>query len=296
MIRCKCWNNGQLGFFAALERRNFVLNQMEANGFITGSERRAAAAKPLGLVTQRRERSVDAGYFLEEVRRELIGKFGETDDAGPYSVYDGGLWVRTSLKPDFQLYAEQALRDGLVRYDSGKGWRGPIATIDPGPGWGGRLSAQNLGAGYPEWRIAVVLGKAGAAAQIGFADGTTGVLPASGAMAPKRGTATAAFNVMKAGDIIADKKIRDRFRELEAEGYGDLPVCMAKTQKSFTDNEKILGRPTGFDVTVRGLEVSAGAGFVVPLLGDMLRMPGLPEVPAAEHMKIDGAGRIEGLS
>ena len=79
-------------------------------------------------------------------------------------------------------------------------------------------------------------------------------------------------------------------------GLGELPVCMAKTQKSFTDNEKILGRPTGFDVTVRGLEVSAGAGFVVPLLGDMLRMPGLPEVPAAEHMKIDGAGRIEGLS
>ncbi len=79
-------------------------------------------------------------------------------------------------------------------------------------------------------------------------------------------------------------------------GLGDLPVCMAKTQKSFTDNEKILGRPTGFDVTVRGIEVSAGAGFVVPLLGDMLRMPGLPEVPAAEHMKIDGAGRIEGLS
>jgi formate--tetrahydrofolate ligase len=79
-------------------------------------------------------------------------------------------------------------------------------------------------------------------------------------------------------------------------GLGELPVCMAKTQKSFTDNEKILGRPTGFDVTVRGLEVSAGAGFVVPLLGDMLRMPGLPEVPAAEYMKIDGAGRIEGLS
>jgi len=79
-------------------------------------------------------------------------------------------------------------------------------------------------------------------------------------------------------------------------GLGELPACIAKTQKSFTDNEKTLGRPTGFDVTVRGLEVSAGAGFVVPLLGDMLRMPGLPEVPASEHMKIDGAGRIEGLS
>ncbi|MBA4043238.1 MAG: penicillin-binding protein, partial [Erythrobacter sp.] len=84
---------------AALERRNFVLGQMEANGFITGSERRAAAAKPLGLVTQRRERSVDAGYFLEEVRRDLIERFGETAEDGGNSVYAGGLWVRTSLDP-----------------------------------------------------------------------------------------------------------------------------------------------------------------------------------------------------
>ena len=79
-------------------------------------------------------------------------------------------------------------------------------------------------------------------------------------------------------------------------GLGGLPVCMAKTQKSFSDDEKKIGRPSGFNVTVRGLEVSAGAGFVVPLLGDMLRMPGLPEVPSAEHMRIDGTGRIEGLS
>ena len=105
-----------------------------------------------------------------------------------------------------------------------------------------------------------------------------------------------ATQIYGADSVVFAPAARASMKRMAEIGLGELPVCMAKTQKSFTDNEKILGRPTGFDVTVRGLEVSAGAGFVVPLLGDMLRMPGLPEVPAAEHMKIDGAGRIEGLS
>ena len=105
-----------------------------------------------------------------------------------------------------------------------------------------------------------------------------------------------ATQIYGADGVVFAPAARASMKRMAEIGLGELPVCMAKTQKSFTDNEKILGRPTGFDVTVRGLEVSAGAGFVVPLLGDMLRMPGLPEVPAAEHMKIDGAGRIEGLS
>ena len=105
-----------------------------------------------------------------------------------------------------------------------------------------------------------------------------------------------ATQIYGADGVVFAPAARASMKRMAEIGLGELPVCMAKTQKSFTDNEKILGRPTGFDVTVRGLEVSAGAGFVVPLLGDMLRMPGLPEVPAAEHMSIDGAGRIEGLS
>jgi formate--tetrahydrofolate ligase len=105
-----------------------------------------------------------------------------------------------------------------------------------------------------------------------------------------------ATQIYGADGVVFAPAARASMKRMAEIGLGELPVCMAKTQKSFTDNEKILGRPAGFDVTVRGLEVSAGAGFVVPLLGDMLRMPGLPEVPAAEHMKIDGAGRIEGLS
>lgn len=105
-----------------------------------------------------------------------------------------------------------------------------------------------------------------------------------------------ATQIYGADGVVFTPAARTSMKRMAEIGLGELPVCMAKTQKSFTDNEKILGRPSGFDVTVRGLEVSAGAGFVVPLLGDMLRMPGLPEVPAAEHMSIDGTGRIEGLS
>ena len=75
-----------------------------------------------------------------------------------------------------------------------------------------------------------------------------------------------------------------------------LPICMAKTQKSFSDNDKKIGRPTGFRITVREFEIAAGAGFLIPILGNMMRMPGLPAVPASEHMDIDNDGVISGLS
>ena len=85
---------------------------------------------PLGLATQRSSRSVDAGYFLEEVRRQLLADFGETAEDGPNSVYAGGLWVRTSLDPEMQIAARDAMRAGLRRYHGNRGWAGPIATID----------------------------------------------------------------------------------------------------------------------------------------------------------------------
>ncbi|MFY7744637.1 MAG: penicillin-binding protein 1A, partial [Erythrobacter sp.] len=176
---------------AALERRNFVLNQMEANGFITGSQRREAAAKPLGLVTQRRERSVDAGYFLEEVRRELIERFGENAEDGENSVYAGGLWVRTSLDPQMQLAARDALREGLLRYHGGRAWTKPIATIDVSEGnWASQLQSSPLGISYRDWKIGVVTSRSGASARIGFADGKEAPLYGL----PDR---------LKAGDVIA---------------------------------------------------------------------------------------------
>ena len=77
-------------------------------------------------------------------------------------------------------------------------------------------------------------------------------------------------------------------RQLEEQGFGGLPVCMAKTQYSFSDDPKLLGAPEGFRITVRDLRVSAGAGFVVALTGDIMTMPGLPRVPAAEKMRNSG--------
>jgi formate--tetrahydrofolate ligase len=79
-------------------------------------------------------------------------------------------------------------------------------------------------------------------------------------------------------------------------GYDKLPICMAKTQKSLSDKETAVGRPKNFTINVREFEFAAGAGFIIPVLGDMMRMPGLPAVPASEHMHIDNNGKITGLS
>ena len=78
-------------------------------------------------------------------------------------------------------------------------------------------------------------------------------------------------------------------------GFGNLPICMAKTQYSFSDDASLLGAPKGFTVTVRNLKVSAGAGFIVALTGDIMTMPGLPKVPSAEKIDVDEDGKISGL-
>ena len=84
--------------------------------------------------------------------------------------------------------------------------------------------------------------------------------------------------------------------QLEALGYGSCPICMAKTQYSFSDDEKpSWERPQDFEVTVRNLKISAGAGFIVALTGDIMTMPGLPKVPAAERIDVDENGKISGL-
>jgi len=83
--------------------------------------------------------------------------------------------------------------------------------------------------------------------------------------------------------------------QLTALGFGQLPICMAKTQYSFSDDAALLGAPRGFTVTVRNLKVSAGAGFIVALTGDIMTMPGLPKVPAAEKIDVDATGKISGL-
>ena len=176
----------------ALARRNYVLEEMVDNGHITQAQADAAKAAPLGLINQRSDRrSVDAGYFLEEVRRQLIDKYGEKAEDGPYSVYAGGLWIRTSLDPKMQIAARNALRDGLLRYSSGKGWSGPVARIDPDKGdLKKQLASSYLGINYKNWRVGVVTARNGDSATIGFATGEDAPL-------------TGVPDRLKIGDVIA---------------------------------------------------------------------------------------------
>jgi formate--tetrahydrofolate ligase len=98
-----------------------------------------------------------------------------------------------------------------------------------------------------------------------------------------------------ATDVLADKKLREKFQQLQEAGFGHLPVCMAKTQYSLSTDPGLVGRPKNFDVPLRDVMVSAGAGFVVVLTGDIMTMPGLPKLPAAETIDIDENGQTVGL-
>ncbi|WP_035842233.1 formate--tetrahydrofolate ligase [Crocinitomix catalasitica] len=105
-----------------------------------------------------------------------------------------------------------------------------------------------------------------------------------------------AKEIYGADGVDYSKEALTGLNKIEKLGLNHLPVCMAKTQKSFSDDDTLLGRPTGFRVTVREFEFAAGAGFIIPILGKMMRMPGLPATPASEGMTIDNEGRISGLS
>ena len=106
---------------------------------------------------------------------------------------------------------------------------------------------------------------------------------------------TIAKKIYRADELLADSKIRDQLKQWEAQGYGDLPVCMAKTQYSFTTDPNRRGAPTGHSLPIREVRLSAGAGFVVVICGDVMTMPGLPRVPSAETIRINENGLIDGL-
>ena len=104
-----------------------------------------------------------------------------------------------------------------------------------------------------------------------------------------------ARRIYRANEVIADKKIRDQLRQWEDQGFGKLPVCMAKTQYSFSTDPNLRGAPNDHAVPIREVRLSAGAGFVVVICGEIMTMPGLPSVPAAESIRIDDDGLIDGL-
>jgi penicillin-binding protein 1A len=228
----------------AIARRNFVLSEMFRNGWISAAQRDAAQAMPLGLSdTGNKAVAQVGGYYMEEVRRQLIDQFGETPEDGPLSVYGGGLWVRTSYDGKMQDATTSALRKGLQRYDAGKGWSGPIATIEADDQWQSRLASSFIGIDYDNWRVAAVISKSAAAARIGFANGDTGTLPAAAAALGYRKTGGSAFSAMRPGDLIAVKATAPGIYQLK-----NIPEVSGGMVVQSPHSGRIYAMQGGFDV------------------------------------------------
>ncbi len=151
---------------AAIARRNYVIDRMLEDGAITAEEAAAARAEPLEVYDPDETEVLSADYFSEEVRRELVDRYG--DDV----LYGGGLSVRTSMDPRYQDIAERALREGLIAYDRRHGWRGPVASLESFEDWPERLAEVETpaGAGTAGWALAVVLEVEPDGVLIGLAD------------------------------------------------------------------------------------------------------------------------------
>ncbi len=148
---------------AAIERRNWVIDRMVENGYATKEEAEEAKARPLGINLRHRGSYIFASdYFAEEVRREIISQYGEK------ALYEGGLSVRTSFDPKLQLFAREALQNGLIDYDIKRGFHGPIAQISVTGDWGAPLSDIEALRDVPEWKLAVVLATDSDGADIGI--------------------------------------------------------------------------------------------------------------------------------
>jgi penicillin-binding protein 1A len=152
----------------AKERRDYVIDRMVENGFITQEQAQAAIAEPMQVRRRDPEEVVRADYFAEEVRRELFARYGEG------GLYKGGLSVRTTLDPKLQAIADRVLRDGLIAYDRRHGWRGPLSKGVNPAGWTQALAALAVPPGAGAWQLAAVLKLDGDGADIGLKGGARG--------------------------------------------------------------------------------------------------------------------------
>lgn len=205
---------------AAKGRRDWVVDRMLEDGVITPEA--AAAAKAQPLIVRKRDATefVNADYFAEEVRRELVQRYGEDE------LYKGGLSVRTTLSPRLQDIADRALRAGLEAYDRRHGWRGPIARAGPVTDWLAQLAEVEAPKGLGHWRLAIVLSADDKSAAIGVDDGRTGIIPLDElkwARAWKKKErlgprVKAASGVLAAGDVVAVHQV---FETGEGKPYPD---------------------------------------------------------------------------
>ena len=194
----------------ALERRNWVIDQMALDGFIKAADAEKAKRTALG-VTQKptSTHTFAAEYFAEEVRRELYERYGEK------KLYDGGLSVRTTLDTKLQVLARRTLTEGLVKFDEGQGWRGPVTKIDISGDWGVKLADVKALADVAPWRLSVVLETSDQSARIGMQPGRepggyiskerdVGIVPLDGMKWAKSGgkAVTKVAQVLNPGDVV----------------------------------------------------------------------------------------------
>src|SRR5258708_24512712 len=191
----------------ATERRNYVIDRMVENGYVTAQAGEKARKEPLSVAQRRASgsRIIAADFFAEDVRREIYEKYGEK------GLYEGGLSVRTTLDPKMQVIAHKALTDGLVHYDEAQGFRGATHKIDTGGDWGVRLADVRAFLDIAPWRLAVVLETSDQSARIGFQparepggavvrERQIGNIPLEGV---KWAKASSAKNPLKVGQVLA---------------------------------------------------------------------------------------------
>lgn len=206
---------------AALERRNWVIDRMVENGFVAHDDGEEAKKQPLGVTLRRSGSYLFASdYFSEEVRRQIIEKYGDK------ALYEGGLSVRTSLDPNIQIAARKALQDGLITYDERRGYRGPIKNISVAGDWGVELGKVDGLSDVPEWKVAVVLDTSASRVDIGLqpakgGDGKVGAERETGRIAAEdmdwayrsassdRKSAKTPDGVLKPGDVVYVQALGD---------------------------------------------------------------------------------------
>jgi penicillin-binding protein 1A len=207
----------------AVERRNYVLDRMVENAYVSVADADAAKTAPLNIIARPSGAHIFAAeYFAEEVRREIYERYGEK------KLYEGGLSVRTTLDPKLQVLARQSLVDGLVQYDEAQGWRGPVTKIDLTGDWGVALADVPALSDIAPWRLAVVLEVGDQTARLGLqpprepggavaTERQVGILPLEGAKwakaasGPSRGRVPAKVSqVLDSGDIVYVEPLADK--------------------------------------------------------------------------------------
>lgn len=259
---------------AALERRNYVIGRMLEDSYITDAQAKTATAEPLVIHPAKEAEIVPAGHFTEEVRRELLQKYGKD------GLYGGGLSVRTTLDPKLQAIAVKSLRDGLVNYDERHGWRGPVTHLPNLSSWAAQLSKVAPPEGAESWRLAAVLEAGADAAKIGFADGTTAALTIADMKWTNR---TKVSTVVQTGDVILVEWV-------------EVPAAKPTPAKKGEDKAKSTA-PAAYHYMLRQIpEVNGALVALDPHTGRVLALVGGMSYASSEFDRATQAYRQPGSS